>query len=53
MWPIVTDDVCVVCLSVGRLLCHTLSPGKTAEAIEMPFGVWSWVGPRNYVLDGF
>jgi len=23
-----------------------------AEPIEMPFGVWSWVGPRKHVLDG-
>jgi len=23
-----------------------------AEPIEMLFGMWTWVGPRNYVLDG-
>jgi len=23
-----------------------------AEPIEMPFGMWTWVGPRNYLLDG-
>jgi len=23
-----------------------------AEDIEMPFGLMTWVGPRNYVLDG-
>jgi len=22
------------------------------EPIEMPFGVWTWVGPVNHVLDG-
>ena len=25
---------------------------KTAEPIEMPFGLWTWMGPRNYALDG-
>jgi len=25
---------------------------KMAEQIEMPFGSWTWVGPRNHVLDG-
>ena len=25
---------------------------KTAEPIEMPFGLWTRVGPRNHVLDG-
>jgi len=29
-----------------------VSPAKTAEPIEMSFGVWSRVGPRNHVLDG-
>jgi len=24
---------------------------KTAEAIEMPFGLWAWIGARNHVLD--
>ena len=23
-----------------------------AELIEMPFGLWAWMGPRNHVLDG-
>jgi len=23
---------------------------KTAEPIEMPFGMWTWVGPRKHVL---
>jgi len=36
----------VVCLSVGHSVT-VLSPAKTAELIEMPFGV----GPMNYVLD--
>jgi len=25
---------------------------KTAEPIEMPFGLWTVVGPGNHVLDG-
>jgi len=29
-----------------------VNPAKTAESIEMPFGVWTRVGPRNRVLDG-
>ena len=29
-----------------------MSPAKTAEPIEMLFGLWTRVGPRNYVLDG-
>jgi len=23
-----------------------------AEPIEMLFGLWAWMGPRNHVLDG-
>jgi len=22
------------------------------ETIEMPFGLWAWVGPKKHVLDG-
>jgi len=25
---------------------------KMAEPIEMPFGLWTWVGPRKHVLHG-
>jgi len=25
---------------------------KTAEPIEMPFGLWAWTGPRHHVLHG-
>jgi len=25
---------------------------KTVKAIEMPFGLWAWMGCRNHVLDG-
>jgi len=37
----------MVCLSVT-----ILSPAKTAEPIEMLFGLWMWVGRRNHVLEG-
>jgi len=37
----------VVCRSVTLV-----SPTKTAESLEMPFGLRSRVGPRNHVLDG-
>ena len=41
----------VVCLSVC-LSVTIVSPAKTAEPIEMPFGLWTLVGPRKHVLDG-
>jgi len=25
---------------------------KTVKPIEMPFGLWAWMVPRNHVLDG-
>ena len=28
-----------------------VSCSKTAEQIEMPFGMWTWVGPRKHALD--
>ena len=28
------------------------SPAKTAEPIELLFGLWTWVGQRNHVFDG-
>ena len=37
----------VVCRSVTLV-----SPAKTDEPIEMPFGLRTRVGPRNHVLDG-
>ena len=40
-----------LCLSVC-LLVTFVSPAKTAELIEMPFGSVTRVGPRNHVLDG-
>jgi len=48
MWPIVTDGVVwSVCRSVT-----IMSPAKTAEPIDMSFGLWTRVGTRNSVLDG-
>jgi len=29
-----------------------VSPAKTAKRIEMLFGLRTWVGTRNHVLDG-
>jgi len=47
MQPVVTDGVaCSVGLSVT-----IVSPVKTAETIEMPFGLWTQVGPINHISD--
>jgi len=40
-----------VAWSVG-LSVTVVSPAKTAELIEMPFGLWAWVGSTNHALDG-
>jgi len=40
-----------IALSVG-LSITLVSPAKTAEPIEMPFGLWAWMGPRNHLLHG-
>ena len=44
----------MVCLSVGLSACRTplVSPEKTGEPIKMPFGLRTWVRPRDHVLDG-
>ena len=42
----------VVCWSVCRSVCHIREPCKTAEPIEMPFGLWTWMVSRNHVVDG-
>jgi len=41
----------VVGQSVGWSIT-LVSPVKTAEPIEMSFGFWARMGPRNHVLDG-
>ena len=38
-----------LCVSVFVTKWHH---AKTAGPIEMPFGMWSGVGPSNHVLDG-
>jgi len=47
MWSVVTDGVA---WSDSQSVM-IMSPTKMAEAIEMPFGLWMWVGPKNHVLD--
>jgi len=37
-------------VSVGLSLSHTNEPYKTAEAIELPFGLSTQAGPSKYVL---
>jgi len=56
MQPIARDGVAwsvgwSVCLSVG--VCNNCESCKTTEPMEMPFGIWTLVGPGNYILDGF
>jgi len=29
-----------------------VSRAKTAKTMEMSFGTWTWVGPKNHVLGG-
>jgi len=48
MRPIVTDRVA---WSVG-LSVTLVNPAKTSKAIEMPFGLWVRMDPRNHKLDG-
>ena len=48
MRPIVTDRVA---WSVGLSLTQ-VNPAKTAEPIEMPFGLWVRMVPKNHKLDG-
>jgi len=40
-----------VCLSVGMSVT-LVSPARTVEPIEMPFGLRTGVGPVNHILDG-
>jgi len=48
LWPTVTDRVAWS----GSLSVTLLSRAKMVEAIEMPFRLRTWVGPRNHVLEG-
>ena len=47
MQSIVTDRVA---WSVGRSVT-LVSRAKTAEPIEMPFGLWARMGQKNHVSD--
>ena len=47
MCPVATDVAWSVCL-----LDVLVNVAKTAELIEMSFGLWTPVGPRKHVLDG-
>jgi len=45
----------VYCYRPSSMACRSVtlvSPAKTAEPIEMPFGLRTRVGPGNHVLDG-
>jgi len=48
MRPVTDRLAWSVRLTVSRSVCHS---AKTAEAIEMPFGLRAWMGPENHVLD--
>ena len=37
----------------GISIGSAVSPAKTAEPIDMSFGLCARMGPRNHVLDGF
>jgi len=56
IWPhLHTTYVDVACCyqpSIAQSVCHTSESCKTAELIEMPFGLRTWVGPGNHILDG-
>jgi len=49
---LIVTDAAWYSLSIGLSACHDREPCKTAEPLEMPFGLWTRVGPRNHVLDG-
>ena len=59
MRPIITDGVVrMICLSVCQVcwsVCHDCEPciSGVAEPVQMQFGLWTWVGPRNHALDGW
>ena len=46
--------VCLcVCVCVGLSVClyvTGMNPAKTAEPIEMPFGMWAWVSPHSITM---
>ena len=43
-----------ICFFLAWLVCLSVtivSPAKRADPVVMPFGMWTWMGPRNHVLD--
>ena len=49
--PVAADRCSMVCLSVCVCVFDiSVSPTKMVEPIEMPFGFWTRMGPRNHVL---
>jgi len=53
------DFPCEGAILRGKMAAHckiwglcAVSCAKTVEPIEMAFGIWTLVGPRNHVLDG-
>jgi len=45
----------VYCYRLSSVVCQSVtlvSPAKTAELIELPFGLRTCVGPGNHILDG-
>jgi len=52
MRPTVTDRVARSARRSVRLSVTLVNPAKTAEPIEMPFGLRARMGSRNHILDG-
>ena len=51
MWSIATDVAWSICLCVCVCLLDTSCEAcKMAEPIDIQFGLWTRVGPRNHVL---
>ena len=52
---VLITHVDAACYRPSSVLCRfvtIVSPAKTAQLIEVPYGLWTSVGPRNHVLDG-
>jgi len=51
-------EACVIWDTHWRHLANMIEPSmfgglaKTAEPMEMPYWMWTLVGPRNHLLDG-
>ena len=37
---------------VAWSVCWSVTIVSPAKTMEMPFGMWTWLGPRKRVLDG-